>query len=122
MNYEDIDASLEENIRGDFSSIIGLENNVKNNLINNLQISSDEIPFENTNKPSLDDVIHSDSDIRNIMLYDVVEYALVRDDRINKINAIKVINENDGEIIVNIRVKLHTLNDETNFNLKIQKT
>ena len=121
MIYEDIDASLEENIRGDFSSIKGIVNVVQNNLYNNLQIGSAEIPFENTERPSLDDIIHSTSDIKDIMVHDVIEYHLIRDDRVKKIKKIVISNDNESELIITVIVQLDTIKEETKFNIKISK-
>ena len=122
MAYEDIDPSLEENIRGDFSSVKGIINVVRNNLTNNLQISAEETPFENTNKPDINDIIHSTSNIRNIMLKDAIEYSLIRDDRVKTIKSIDVIDENDSYLVVSVKVQLIDKKDLVSFNVKITRT
>ena len=122
--YKDIDVSLTNNIKDDFSIISGMRNCVFNNITNVLQISSKETPFDNTLKPSIDDVIHStDKMIFNLQLKDAIEYAALQDDRIDTINDISVVEQSEGYVVVKLSVKLIDGKDvgNTEFNLKITK-
>ena len=124
MNYTDIDIFLVDNPKGDFYTISGKANCVRNCLQNNLLVSSDEVPFDNSFKPNIYDAIHSDNILTNNMeIRDAIEWVALQDKRIQEIVSIDV--KENTEYICSVTLKVKLIDDQnqiTAFNFSIKKT
>ena len=121
--YQDINVSLANNLKNDFSVINELFNVVKATLSNNLMISSREMPFDNRLRPNVDDTFHSiDPDIFIARLQDSLESAINIDDRIDNLDSIKITSDTDNAISIILRLKLKNIKDIQSFNVTITKT
>ena len=122
MNYLDLNLSMGLTIKNDISVIVGIENCVRNELYNNLMISSREIPFSMIFKPNINDVIHSDSILTyDMQIRDTFEYVCNQDERIQSIQNINIVRNNDYEVVVDVTLQLKNVRGTTTFSFQITK-
>lgn len=122
MNYSDIDLSLLQNTKGDISIINGISNCVRNCMINNLLVSAKEVPFDNSFRPNLYDVIHSDAAITyEMQIRDTIKYVALRDERIKSIDSINIKTVNDYELSIEVKLLLQNQSDLTTFVFKVER-
>lgn len=121
MTYIDIDASFEKNVYNDVGTKQDIES-VKASLYNNILISYNEMPFDNSPRSGMEDLLHDFNDsLVFSVIKDTIYSAANNDPRIDKIKDISIDQNPDTyQIIIKLTVSLNfSINGEKVVNLDL---
>jgi len=96
MAIKDIDLSFETNVYDDLSVLLDVQA-VKARLYNDIMIDSDEIPFDDSAKLTINDALHEYDFVAQDSIADLVQESIKKDDRIDNLTDVRL-NDNAGDV------------------------
>lgn len=122
--WKDIDISFQPNIYNDFG-IVTDANDIKATLMNNLSITSSEIPFKNKLFPILENILHAPLDyITKLNMTNIINEAIIKDERIEKMNNIVITEDTNSYTIfvsLELLVNFNSRSDVVTVNLQLKR-
>lgn len=127
MAIKDIDLSFETNIYDDLSVLLGTAA-IKARLYNDTMISSDELPFDDSDKLTIQDSVHEYTFVSEDIINDLVDESIKKDERIDELLDVRLndvagdVHERKKQVDIDIVLNRKLNNEPVRLSLIVTKT